>query len=164
MDRLWSCYGGISPGLAVRLLILPVVLSVVDFSVTLAFQPESYWEGNRETVLEANPIARWVLLAHPVLIIPAMVAWFVLMFPLVFRTPAKIGLRVIALHLLGHLIAISGWLIRMREDGVWWVGFLILVTVYMSGRILGPFRDQWNSSRPVRSLYSEDELGQSHRQ
>lgn len=149
MERVRRWYGGVSPGLALRLLVLPVALSVVDFSVTLAFQPPEYWGGDRAALVEANPIARWVLMLHPLLIVPAMMAWYVLMFPLIFQTPAWIGLRVLALHLLGTVTVISGWLIRMRDDGVWWVAFLLVTVGLLTAVVMGPFRRQWNSSKPV---------------
>lgn len=151
MERVRRWYGGVPPRLAIRLLILPATLSVVDFSVTLSFQPADYWEGDRTALIEANPIARWVLMLHPLLIVPAMMTWYVLMFPLIFQTPARIGLRVIAIHLLGHIIAISGWLIRMHEDGVWWVILLVGAVGLLTVGILGPFRRQWSASEPVHS-------------
>lgn len=142
-------YGGVRLRLAIRLLILPIILSVIDFSMTLLFQPTEYWEGDRTVLIEGNPIARLVLMLHPFLIVPAIAAWYVLMFPLIFQTPARIGLRVIAIHVLGHMIAISGWLIRMRDDWVWFLTpLLVVVTILVIG-LLMPFRRQWNASKPV---------------
>ncbi|WP_226895515.1 hypothetical protein [Luteolibacter marinus] len=148
MNRVRDWYTGVSPALAIRLLVLPVMLSVIDFSVTLSFQPPEYWDGDRAALVEANPIARWVLMAHPLLIVPAMLAWYALVFPLVFQTPARIGLRVIAAHLLAYPISISGWLVRMCKDGWGWVALLVISVAILTIGILWPFRRQWNS--PVR--------------
>lgn len=147
--RRW--YGGVGLGLAGRLLILPVTLSVIDFSVTLSLQPEEYWEGERTALIEANPIARWVLMIHPLLVVPAMLTWYFLMFPLIFQTPARIGLRVIAIHLFAHTIAISGWLIRMCDDWGWWVTILLGAVGVLAVGLLMPFRSQWNASKPVHN-------------
>ena len=55
MERVLQWYGGVSPWLAIRLLALPVALSVLDFAVTLSFQPAAYWAGDRSVLIEANP-------------------------------------------------------------------------------------------------------------
>ena len=153
MDRVLQWYLGVPPRLVIRLLALPVALSVLDFSVTLFFQPAAYWAGDRMAVVEANPIARWVLIIHPLLIVPAMVVWYLLMFPLIFRAPAKFGLRVIVAHLVAHTIVISGWLIRMLEGGWWWVALLAALVSLLSVIVLGRFRRQWNGSRPLHEMY-----------
>ena len=150
MERVRQWYVGVSPWLAIRLLALPVALSVLDFAVTLSFQPAAYWAGDRSALIEANPIARWVLMMHPLLIVPAMVAWYVLMFPLIFQTPAKFGLRVIAAHILAHTIVISGWLIRMLEGGWWWSVLLVGVVMIAAVALLAPFRNEWNSDKALQ--------------
>jgi len=152
--KLKSLYAGVPLGIAFRILLMPVVLTIADFSVTLFFQPEAYWEGERSTVIESNPVARLVLLIHPLLMIPAMMAWYLVMFPLVFRTPAWIGLRLVVLHILGHLVAISGWLIRMAEQGGLITVVLASLCLPVSWWVLRPFLGQWSSVRPIRSLYS----------
>ncbi len=149
MQRVLRWYGGLNPWLAMRLLVLPIALSVLDFSVTLTFQPEEYWAGDRMAVVEANPIARWVLMVHPLLIVPAMVAWYVLMVPLIFHTPAKIGMRVIVAHILAHTIVTCGWLVRMLETGWWWAALLVGLVIIGSMVLLRPFRSAWNSDRPL---------------
>ena len=150
MERVLKWYGGVSPWLAVRLLALPIALSVLDFAVTLSFQPAAYWAGDRTVLIEANPIARWVLMMHPLLIVPAMVAWYVLMFPLIFQTPAKFGLRVIAAHLLAHTIVICGWLVRMLEGGWWWAALLVGTVGLMTAWLMGPLLRQWNAAESIR--------------
>ena len=150
IDQIKEWYRGVPLRLALRLLILPFSLSVLDFCVTLSFQPAEYWEGDRTAVLEANPLARWVLMLHPLLVIPTVLIWYVIMFPLIFKTPTRIGLRVIAVHLFGHVIAVSGWLLRMHENGVWWVCFLVILVGMLTVILLGPYRRQWNGATPVR--------------
>jgi hypothetical protein len=149
LEQIRKWYGGVSPGLVIRLLILPFALSALDFAVTLSFQPADYWNGDREAVLEANPLARLVLIIHPLLLVPTVIAWYLLLFPLIFKTPARIGLRIIAAHLIAHPIAISGWLLRMREDAWWWIGWLVGVVALLTVVILGRFRHQWNSAMPL---------------
>ena len=65
LERLFSLYRGIPAPLLARLLTAPFLLSLVDLSVTLLFQPEEYWQGDRSTVIEGNPIARWAFSIHP---------------------------------------------------------------------------------------------------
>ena len=151
LKHIWKWYNGVPLGLAIRILILPVTLTIMDFSVTLSFQPTEYWEGERTALLEANPVARWVLMFHPLLIVPAIIVWYILIFPLIFKTPAKVGLRVVVVLILGHIIAISGWLIRMCEDWLLWVALLIGIMAILTACILLPFRRQWNAEDPIMS-------------
>ena len=34
-------------------------MSLIDLTVTLYYQPEAYWNGDRSVVVEGNPIARY---------------------------------------------------------------------------------------------------------
>jgi hypothetical protein len=164
MGRIQQLYCGISLSLVARVLVLPITLSVIDFSVTLHFQPPEYWIGDRTALIEFNPIARWVLMIHPLLIIPAMMTWYTLMFPLIFKMPASFGLRVISAHLLGHLIAISGWLIRMCDDGIWWVILLLGSVLALTVGTLGIYRGQWNSLEPIHNRFPKPRNEKSAKQ
>lgn len=136
-------YGGIPRPLALRLLAMPFLLSLIDLAVTLYFQPEDYWRGNRSVVIEGNPIARWAFSAHPLMIVPGFVGWYALVIPLIFKTPAWIGLRVHVFLVLGHGVTISGWL--LRYGGIPW-GLLALCWFGMlvaALRFVAPFLVSW---------------------
>lgn len=144
--QLWSrLYGGIAFRSAVRLLIAPFFLSLGDLTVTLLFQPESYWEGDRSTVVEGNPIARWALSIHPLCLIPGFLGWYAVVFPLIFKSPAWMGLRVHVFLVLGHLVMICGWLVRYGEFGTGWAIGVCSVAIPVSYLLFRPYRWQWSS-------------------
>ena len=151
LEKLLSIYQGIPGPLLVRLLSAPFLLSLIDLSVTLLFQPEEYWQGDRSTVVEGNPIARWAFSIHPLMIIPGFVGWYAIVIPLILKSPAWIGLRVHIFLVLGHLVMISGWLIRNHETGTLFA-VIVWVLALPSGWILiKPKLSYWNSRVPMAS-------------
>ena len=100
-----------------RLAAVPFVLSLTDVFVTLYYQPEAYWAGDRGALIEANPIVWVALRLHPLLMIPGVLGWYGCVFLLMFKTPSRVGLRIYVLLVAGHLIGIGGWLIRNHEHG-----------------------------------------------
>lgn len=149
--RIISLYRGIPKPMLVRLLAAPFLLSLVDFTVTLWFQPQAYWEGDRSAVLESNPIARWCFLIHPLMIIPGMVCWYLFVIPIILKTPAWIGLRLHVFLVFSHLIATSGWLIRKHESGIMLSVTLWMISLPLAWVLLKPFLKSWNSRRPMAS-------------
>lgn len=139
-------------GMYVRLLAVPFVLSLIDAGVTLSYQPEGYWEGDRSVVIEGNPIVWLVLRIHPVLLVPGYVGWYGLFWWLIFRTPAWIGLRLCAFLILGHQVAIAGWLVRFHEHGWWWTAALWCVFLPLGAWALWPYRGQWEGKVPLRKM------------
>ena len=133
-----------------RLLLAPFLLSLADLAVTLTFQPEAYWQGDRSVVVEGNPIARYAMMIHPLLLLPGFLAWYALVIPLMLKTPAWFGLRVHLFLVSGHLIMVSGWLIRNAEDGWLWAALVILVTLPSAAFLFAPFRSQWEGKKPLR--------------
>lgn len=124
---------------------MPVILALIDGAVTLYFQPEGYWLGDRSQALDSNPIVWLALRIHPLLLIPGYLGWFGLIALLIGFTPAWIGLRIHVLLVLGHTIAISGWLVRFGEREialVFAIAFLALATL-----LFLPLRKCWNSPR-----------------
>lgn len=150
LQTLQSFYGNVPPRLAFPLLIAPFLLSLGDFGLTLHFQPEPYWNGDRSVVVEANPVVRSAMSIHPLLLIPGFVGWYALVFPLIFKTPAWFGLRVHVFLVLGHLVMISGWLLRKAEDGGVSSLVVLAISLPFAWLIFSPFRAQWESGSPVR--------------
>lgn len=148
-QKVASLYRGISRELLLRLLAVPFVLSLIDLTVTLVFQPEAYWQGDRSVVVEANPIARWAFLIHPFMIIPGLIGWYAIVIPVIFKSPAWLGLRVHVFLVLGHLITISGWLTRNSESGTLLTTMVWLIALPLAWFLFRPFRQLWSSNEPV---------------
>ena len=152
LNKIWSLYQGISPKVLIRLLAAPFLLSMVDLLVTLYFQPEAYWNGDRSTVVEGNPIARFAFSIHPLLIIPGLVGWYALVIPLILKTPAWVGLRIHTFLVVGHLVAVAGWLFRYEEHGVILAVLVWVIALPLAWLLFAPFRKWWNAQASVQSL------------
>ncbi|MFT6861910.1 MAG: hypothetical protein ACJAVK_000463 [Akkermansiaceae bacterium] len=151
-DKICSLYRGTPPRVLVRLLAAPFLLSLLDLAVTLYFQPESYWNGDRATVVEGNPIARFAFAIHPLLIIPGLLGWYALVIPLILKTPAWIGLRVHTFLVGGHLVAVAGWLIRYEEHGVIFAAVVWIIAVPFAWVLFAPFGRWWHAPTSVQRL------------
>jgi hypothetical protein len=57
-QRFMALYRSVPKFLCLRLLAAPFLLSLIELTVTLYFQPAAYWQGNRFVAVEGNPIAR----------------------------------------------------------------------------------------------------------
>ena len=150
LKKLRSFYQGVPRKLVGRLLAAPFVLSLLDLAVTLYFQPAAYWNGDRSVVVEGNPLARLAFSIHPLAIIPGFIGWYALVFPLIFKSPAWIGLRVHVLIVLGHLTMISGWLIRNLPQGLLLTTLVLVIALPFARRLFAPFRSQWESRAPLK--------------
>ncbi len=120
-------------------------------AMTLYYQPPAYWDGDRSQLIEANPLVWLALRLHPALLIPGCIAWYVLFWFLIFRTPAWIGLRCLLVWTSGHLIAITGWLVRCHPQGVALSVLLYLIAVPIGLWLYLPLRSQWNSCEPIET-------------
>ncbi|MFT4546352.1 MAG: hypothetical protein ACI8XO_000148 [Verrucomicrobiales bacterium] len=141
-----------------RLAAVPFVLSLTDVFVTLYYQPEAYWAGDRGALIEANPIVWVALRLHPLLMIPGVLGWYGCVFLLMFKTPSRVGLRIYVLLVAGHLIGIGGWLIRNHEHGLALTIAIVLAGVAAAAISFAPFRSQWNGDRPLRLVRHQREL------
>ena len=144
-----SLYRGIPVSLLWRLLTAPFVLSFVDLTVTLLFQPAEYWAGERSAVVEGNPIARWAFSIHPLMIIPGFIGWYALIIPLILKSPAWVGLRVHIFLVLGHLVMISGWLIRNHGTGLEFAAIVWMLALPSAWALVKPYLKSWDSKKSL---------------
>ena len=128
-----------------RLMLLPIVLSLIDGAVTLHYQPPGYWSGDRSQLIEANPLVWIPLRLHPALLIPGCIGWYALFYFLIFYPPAWIGLRCHVAWVFAHLVAIAGWLLRFHPHGLALTTLLLFIAVPVALWMFLPFRSQWNS-------------------
>ena len=136
----------LTAGLHLRLLAAPFLLSLADATATLRCQPDEYWNGFGERhLIEANPFVRIALAIHPLMLIPGFIGWYVIVFLLMFRTPAWVGLRVHVLLVFGHLVAVSGACLRFSEHPVLRILLLLSLAIPPAVLLFRPFRPQWNS-------------------
>ena len=71
----------------------PILFCVLDFSLTLVFQPAEYWQGYRTRIIEGSPTFHYLLSIYPAAFMVGVLAWiaiFVALLLLLPDTPALI--------------------------------------------------------------------------
>jgi hypothetical protein len=110
-SRNWLCLG-------------PVLFCLLDGGLTLHGQPDAYWDGDYEQVLEWNPLGRSSLQQHPFLFVLSLVAWAAIFTSLVLTLSINLARPLSFAVQLGHTIGAASWLARLGALG--WVGVLLL--------------------------------------
>lgn len=91
---------------------VPVLLAVLDGSVTLIGQPAAYWAGDYSRVLEGTPGFR-ILLAHgPAAYVAGLTVWVLAFVGLILLLPSRLALAVCLMFTLGHAIGAFSWINR----------------------------------------------------
>lgn len=101
----------------------PLVAFTADVVATLQGQPDEYWAGDYQQVLEGNPIPRWLLEISPWVAVAAGAVWAAI-FALIVRY-WRYGKWVAVLITAGHTFGACTWLIRFG-----WPGWVVVVLVF----------------------------------
>ena len=96
-DRYWLC----AP---------PLVLFLIDISLTLWGQPADYWAGNYQAAREGSPEVRRVMQIHPWLLSLLILAWMGVIIVLVTLLPTVLAEYFSAAVTIGHTIGASSWI------------------------------------------------------
>ncbi|MDO8530475.1 MAG: hypothetical protein Q7S10_03685 [bacterium] len=91
------------------LISLLMAVMILDWLLTIIFQPECYWEDHSNPD-EINPVGIMVLRAHPVLFIVLFFFYFLLILALATRLRRPFNMVVIIAALGGHTWGSSSWL------------------------------------------------------
>lgn len=94
------------------LCLVPVLLAVLDGSVTLVGQPEAYWAGDHSRVLEGTPGFRILLTYGPAAYIAGLTVWALAFTGMILLLPSTPALAVCLMFTLGHTIGAFSWLNR----------------------------------------------------
>jgi hypothetical protein len=100
----------------VGLCVPPLVLGLVDGSLTLAGQSSFYWE-NHLAVNEANPIFASLLQVHPVAFLAGAATWLAMLCTLILVLPRLAALILSIALTFGHTIGSGNWLFNHFELG-----------------------------------------------
>ena len=138
-----------------RILLGPILAGLTDLAITLSFQKANYWKGDYVDVIEANPLMRFFLEVHPAMVIPPMLVWFVLISFFLLFLPAGFSLRLQVFLVTAHLIAVSGWLLRLGDWSWFQIVSFVLVASLLNLLMLKPWLRAWNDyERSFVSLLS----------
>src|SRR5687768_9582319 len=104
--KLWLC-------------VPPVALCLIDHTVTMTYQPASYWAGDYATAREANEGLCWLMRQHPLAINVAFVGWLGLIAGVVLALPRRPALLVALTVTIGHTFGAGTWLHYHEAAGYW---------------------------------------------
>src|SRR6187397_2988668 len=98
--------------------LVPVLLAILDGSVTLIGQPPAYWAGDHSQVIEGTPGFRILLTHGPAAYIAGEAVWVLAFVGMILLLPTTLALTVCLAFTLGHIIGAFSWIIyypRGRE-------------------------------------------------
>ena len=112
-------------------LLLPVaIVGLLDIALTLIGQSASYWSGNYQEVLEANPFAMPFLVRSPWLFLGSAIGFLALMCGLLLLWKHRIANSFAIFMAVSHTLGGSAWLLRVMGWGAA-VVYLVLAAQLM---------------------------------
>ena len=91
----------------------PLLVYVLDVTLTLIGQPEAYWAGNLDQAKEGNLFPRWMMHQHPWLFPLVALVWLPTFCTAILWLPARFA-KVIAFVLqVGHTLAAASWIVEL---------------------------------------------------
>lgn len=89
----------------------PILLCILDLSLTLYGQSSSYWLGNYQDVNEVSPSFRRYLMMHPLVFAGMGMVWIGIFSTLIAIMPEKVGMTVSIAVMMGHMGGAATWLV-----------------------------------------------------
>jgi hypothetical protein len=100
------------------LFVPPLACYLGDVAVTLAGQPGAYWAGDRACAVEANPVARWLLLQSPWLFLGVAALWAATFTTLILLWRHPLAAVLAFLLTLFHAVGMATWVVGHGMIGV----------------------------------------------
>jgi hypothetical protein len=116
-----------------RLWVGPVLLGLLDVGLTMAGQPPAYWAGDRLAAHEANPLAAWLLHAHPAAFAVAAAGLLAGYVVLIERLPSSLARVAAFVILFLHALGASSWLARHGLPGLVAAAALLAAASWLVG-------------------------------
>jgi hypothetical protein len=95
----------------------PVFACLLDVLLTLRGQPDAYWHGDYEQVMELNPLGSWCLQWHPLLFAAGGLVWLAAVVVLILRLPRHFALPLAFVVQAAHTLGAASWLLRAGSGG-----------------------------------------------
>jgi hypothetical protein len=107
------------------LCVAPLLFCLIDGAVTLHGQPAAYWAGQYDQAIEWNPLVRWFMVQHPLLLLLGACGRIFSFCALILLLPDNMARVVAFLVQLEHTIGAASWLTRFGMPG--WAGCVVLL-------------------------------------
>jgi len=91
----------------------PILLLVLDISLTLYGQPAAYWQGDLEQVREWSPYAHWLLRQHPLLVLANAALWVPIFSSAILWLPPPFAKIIAFVIHVGHTLGAASWLVLL---------------------------------------------------
>src|SRR5262245_6147648 len=91
----------------------PILFCVLDFALTLVFQPPEYWQGDRTRIIEGSPTFHYLLSISPAAFVVGVLVWIALFVALLLLLPDTPALMMSIATVFGHTAGTAAWL-RVR--------------------------------------------------
>lgn len=96
----------------IGLCLVPVLLAVLDGSVTLIGQPVGYWGGDYSQALEGTPAFRILLRQGPAVFMAGLAIYMSAFVGMIVMLPRTLALAICLQFTLGHTIGAFSWINR----------------------------------------------------
>jgi len=111
----------------------PIVLCLIDSTITLIGQSAEYWQGNYELANEGCPPMCVMLQMHPLAFEGAIFAWIFAFVAVLLLVPRWLGRSLSIAILLGHTWGTYTWLEFRFHYGYWTMIALFLFSGLLTG-------------------------------
>jgi hypothetical protein len=88
----------------------PILFCVLDFTLTLVFQPAEYWQGDRTRVIEGSPTFHYLLSIYPAAFVAGVLVWIAIFVTLLLLLPDTPALIMSIAIVFGHTAGTAAWL------------------------------------------------------
>jgi hypothetical protein len=104
----------------------------LDILLTALGQPASYWSGQRDTVLEANPIAASLLAVHPAWFLVGALLYAIAFTTAIYACPEAVAWWLSIALLLAHTGGARSWLWHFTVHYTAWEGIMNGLTAVLA--------------------------------
>ena len=101
------------------LCIPPIVLCILDQSVTLIGQRADYWRGHYQLAVEGSPPFYWLLTHHYLAFEAGIAVWIALFSLVILLSPRWLAMAVSIAIVIGHTWGTATWLLFRFSQGYW---------------------------------------------
>jgi hypothetical protein len=88
----------------------PILFCVLDFTLTLVFQPAEYWQGDRTRIIEGSPTFHYLLSISPAAFVVGVLVWIAIFVAVLLLLPDTPALVTSIAIVFGHSAGTAAWL------------------------------------------------------